>query len=207
MNEKKFSPLSLQYSLHINHINKAREHFEHEMASFIGDVSDILRSSLNEKFLEKEGLSIEECDVNKLSGSGRLYSLNVRTSFKIMFKPKGKTSKRFEIGQINTGIKFEDNLQNYSWFLNFHNSNKLDRQIDERCRDMIHQLKGEEKESFQNSIHYKSDSLYFFKKEVNESFSKDIEEPIFGVCEMLLQSIRRSEDYLKIYAKKIKVAA
>lgn len=202
---KEFSMVSVEYALHINHIQKAREHFERECCSFLNDVTCFINKrfdDLNSRSLQIEFENVDNC---KTSTMGHAKNFWVNSHYNILVKMgKSKNSKREIIGTFMTGISYDQTENAFTWYNKFANSNVLDPQIDERCLTKImHFIEASDKGKsiFPNFQTEKFDEIYFTNAIVDEKFQKKFEDTINNSIKFLSEAISESEKFREFHGK------
>lgn len=201
--DKKFSMVSVEYALHINHIQKAREHFERECMSFVNDISIFLDQRFED--FSSKGLIVEfrNADSKKTSPMGHSKSFYVYSNYEILVKlGKSKNSRRGVIGNFKSGVHFDQSENAFCWYILFHNTNELDPQIDERCEQKILHLDEETRAKiFPNFQTQKFDDLYFTNRVLDADFNKNYEEALNMTLKILAESISESEKFQEYNTK------
>ena len=202
--DKKLSLISTEYSLHINHIQKAREHFERECCSFLNEVSVFLNKKfeeVNSKDVKLEFRCIDECKTGNYSHAKNFW---INSSYAIHVKMGVSTNSRKEvIGHLRTGIEFDQTDQMFNWFMKFENENTLDPQIDERSLSKIMSYPQEKKcELFGNFDKVKYNDLYFFKKILDDTFDKNFEPSVNHSFNILVESIVECDKFVEFHGKR-----
>jgi hypothetical protein len=195
--------VSVEYALHINHIQKAREHFERECSSFLNDVTCFLNKrfdDLNSRNLQIEFNIIDNC---KSSPMGHSKSFWINSHYNIMVKMgKNKNSKKEIIGTFVTGIGFDSTENSFVWYNKFTNDNVLCPQIDERCESKIMSYTTEQREQyFPNFQTHKFDEVFFTNALLDESFIKSYEDTLNNTIKVLSESITESEKFREFHGK------
>lgn len=201
--DNKFSMVSVEYALHINHIQKAREHFEREAASFLNDITCFLDKrfeDLGARNLKIDFVNNESC---KTSTMGNARNFWIYSQYDILAKvSKNKNSKRKVIGHFVTGINFDQTENAFTWYCKFHNTNELDPQIDEACEQHImHMPEAERLALFPNFQSHKFDEFFFTNWIIDEEFSKDYQETLNSSIKILSQAITGSSKFQEFHTQ------
>lgn len=199
--DNKFSMVSVEYALHINHIQKAREHFERESSSFLNDITCFLDKrfeGLRSKNLKIDFVSNESC---KTSTMGNARNFWIYSQYDILAKvSKNKNSKRKVIGHFVTGINFDQTENAFTWYCKFHNTNELDPQIDEACEQHIMHMPEKDRQSlFPNFQSHKFDEFFFTNWIIDEDFSKSYQETLNSSIKILSQAITGSSKFQEFH--------
>jgi len=201
--DNKFSMVSVEYALHINHIQKAREHFERECSSFLNDITCFLDKrfeDLSSRDLKIDFVSNESC---KMSTLGNARNFWIYSQYDILARvSKNKNSKRRIIGHFVTGISFDQTENAFTWYCKFHNTNELDPQIDEMCEQKIMHMNEEERDKvFPNFQSHKFDEFFFTNWIIDEDFHKDYQTTLNSSIKILSQSITDSPKFQEFHTK------
>ena len=203
MSIKKFSEISVEYALHINHIQKARDIFEKECNSFMNEISGYLYKKLEELYSRDCKLYLETDDRLKVAPSGHAKSYYSMYKCPIKIKSGRSKSSRYEtLGYFQTGIEFDNHAQAFLWTIKFHNNEEvLDPRLDENVFSNIKASQGEQENVFINPEQINFDGLYFHKQPIDENFNFDFKKTIDTSISILLSTIANSENFLKTLGK------
>ena len=201
--DKKFSMVSAEYALHINHIQKAREHFERECLGFVNDMTIFLDQRFEDLSSRNSVVFFQNAEKMKTSPMGHAKSFYGHSNYEIMVKlGKSKNSKWGVIGNFKTGIQFDQTENGFCWYILFHNTNELDPQIDERCEQVILRLDEEKrKTTFINFQTHKFNDLCFANIFIDAEFNHDYKAILNESLNILIASIAESEKLNQINTK------
>ncbi|MCY4524495.1 MAG: hypothetical protein OXB84_07140 [Halobacteriovoraceae bacterium] len=199
MSDNRFSEISVEYALHINQIQKARDIFERECNGFMNDINYYLNKKFSVLHEKDCKLYVENCKELKISPSGNAKSYYSICKYPILIKnSRKKMAKYSTLGHLQIGIEFDDSLQAFAWTTLFHNNEEvLDPQLDEKMLAKIKSFNQEERDSlFQNFEQINFDGLYFQKVLIDNKFNMEFKKHIDAVVQILLSTISESEDFI-----------
>ena len=189
---KEFSDIAIQYALHVNHVQKARDIFESDCNSFINRIHNYLDNkfeNLNHKLVFKTD------NAPKISPSGHTRSYWSSVKYKITMKSgKTKSSQFKTVGEFETAIRYDESYKQFAWVTVFYNKDYLGSQLDEKMFDKIREKTEEEqKDSFCNFEKIRFDGLYFQKRIIDEKFSPNFKKSLDSAIDVLISTIADSE--------------
>ena len=200
----KLSEVSIEYALHINQIQKAREIFERECGGFMNDLRCYLDKKFSELYEKDCKLYFETDEGLKISPSGHAKSYYAMCKYPIKMKAGKTKGARYEsIGYFQTGIEFDTSFQTFAWITKFHNNEDvLDPQLDEKMVAKIKNFSKEEQENlFANFEQINFDGLYFSKKLIDQKFDLKFKNSIDAMVWVLLSTIVGSEGFINTLGK------
>ena len=204
MSNHKLSEISIEYSLHINQIQKAREIFERDCNGFMNDVSCYLDKKFTSLYEKDCKLYLEIGEGIKIAPSGHAKSYYSICKYPIKMKrSKAKSARYDNVGYFQTGIEFDNSLQAFIWMIMFHNNEEiLDPQLDERMISKIREFSQEDQSIlFNNFEQINFDGLYFQKMLIDDKCNLDLKAPLDASVKILLSTIAESENFIKILGK------
>ncbi|MCY4645217.1 MAG: hypothetical protein OXB88_11425 [Bacteriovoracales bacterium] len=203
MSNNKLSDVAIEYALHINQIQKAREIFERECNGFMNDLCCYLNRKFTELYDKDCKLYLAINEDLKISPSGHAKSYYSICKYPIKMKSgKSKNSRYETLGYFQTGIEFDTFFQTFCWITKFHNNDTFDPQFDERMMTKIKKFDQEEQDRlFVNFGQINFDGLYFSKKLIDDKFDFDFKVSIDPIIKILLSTIIESENFINVLGK------